>query len=80
MNWSTGQPTLLYSGARLSSLPAAPPSVDSMGFQGVLIPRPVFDAVGLIDEVTFKHYFGDTDFYLRAGGSGFPILVDTQRR
>jgi len=47
-----------------------------MGFQGVLIPRQVFETVGLIDALTFKHYFGDTDFYLRAAESGFPILID----
>ncbi|MGD0167501.1 MAG: glycosyltransferase family 2 protein [Gaiellaceae bacterium] len=76
MNWSTGQPTSLYEGAPLSSLPAGPLLVDSMGFQGVLIPRQVFDAVGLIDDLTFKHYFGDTDFYLRAAESGFPIMID----
>ena len=76
MDWSTGQPTLRYAGAMLSTLPSAPLSVDSMGFQGVLIPRPVFDSVGLIDNSTFKHYFGDTDFYLRAADCGFPILID----
>ena len=47
-----------------------------MGFQGVLIPRQVFDAVGLIDDLTFKHYFGDTDFYLRAAEFGFSIMID----
>jgi Predicted glycosyltransferases len=76
MNWSTGQPTSLYAGAQLSTLPVGPLRVDSLGFQGVLIPRQVFEAVGLIDDRTFKHYFGDTDFYLRAAESGFPILID----
>ena len=76
MNWSTGQPTSLYAGAQVSSLPGGPLFVDSMGFQGVLIPRQVFDAVGLIDDLTFKHYFGDTDFYLRAAESGFSIMID----
>jgi GT2 family glycosyltransferase len=78
MDWSTGQPTLLHAGAPLSTLPSAPRSVDAMGFQGVLIPRPVFDAVGLLDDFTFRHYFGDTDFYLRAAESGFSILVDAR--
>jgi len=76
MNWRTGQATSPYAGAPLSSLPASPLFVDSMGFQGVLIPRQVLDATGLIDDLTFKHYFGDTDFYLRAAESGFPILID----
>jgi len=76
MNWSSGQPTSRHAGARLSSLPDGPLIVDSMGFQGVLIPRQVFETVGLIDALTFKHYFGDTDFYLRAAESGFPILID----
>lgn len=78
MNWSTGQPTSLYAGAQLSSLPCGPLRVDSMGFQGVVIPRQVFDAVGPIDDLTFKHYFGDTDFYLRAAEFGFPIMIDCQ--
>lgn len=76
MDWRTGQPTSLFAGSQVSSLPPGPLSVDSMGFQGVLIPRQVFDAVGLIDDLTFKHYFGDTDFYLRAAQSGFPIMID----
>jgi len=76
MNWSTGQPASLYAGAQVSSLPGGPLFVDSMGFQGVLIPRQVFDAVGLIDDLTFKHYFGDTDFYFRAAESGFPVMID----
>ena len=76
MNWTTGQPTSVYDGMQLSALPAGPVSVDTMGFQGVLVPRQVFDAVGLIDDRTFKHYFGDTDFYFRAAESGFPIMVD----
>ena len=76
MDWSSGQPTSLYAGAQLSSLPAGPLRVDSMGFQGVLIPRRVFEVVGLIDDLTFKHYFGDTDFYFRAAKRGFPIMID----
>ncbi len=76
MSWHSGQPTSLYAGARFSSLPAGPLVVDSMGFQGVLIPRDVFDAIGLIDDLAFKHYFGDTDFYMRAAQSGIAIMID----
>jgi GT2 family glycosyltransferase len=76
MDWRTGQPASLYAGAQLSSLPSGPLVVDTMGFQGVLIPRQVFDVAGLIDDLTFKHYFGDTDLYMRAAKAGFPILID----
>ena len=76
MNWRIGQAVSLMAGKDLSSVPPGTIEADTMGFQGVLIPRQVFDRVGLIDNRAFKHYFGDTDFYLRAAKAGFPIIID----
>ena len=35
------------------------------GGRGVIIPREVFSLVGLLDERSFPHYYGDHDFFLR---------------
>lgn len=62
-------------GQRVSELPAAPFQTAEMGGRGVLIPRSIFDAVGLFDEKTLPHYGADNDFGLRVHEAGYNILV-----
>jgi len=45
------------------------------GGRGVLIPRQVFDSVGLMDEKGLPHYGADNDFYLRCKSSGYHLLI-----
>lgn len=42
---------------------------------GTLIPMSVADSLGGMDARCFPQYFGDTDFCLRAGKAGFPVLL-----
>jgi GT2 family glycosyltransferase len=44
--------------------------------RGLLIPRKVFDTIGLFDEKTFPHYAADYDFTLSAGRHGFKIFCN----
>jgi GT2 family glycosyltransferase len=44
--------------------------------RGLLIPRKVFDAIGLFDEKTFPHYAADFDFTLRARRNGFNVFCN----
>lgn len=46
-----------------------------IGGRGVLIPRTVFDVVGLFDETRLPHYGADHDFYLRCRKLGIPLYV-----
>ena len=45
---------------------------------GTLIPARLFRQLGGMDTLAFPQYFGDTDFTLRAGRAGIPILVCPQ--
>jgi GT2 family glycosyltransferase len=42
--------------------------------RGLLIPRAVFEQIGLFDEKYFPHYLADYEFTLRAAKRGFPIF------
>jgi GT2 family glycosyltransferase len=55
-------------------------SVDWFCGQGVLVPRVVFDKIGLFDANAFPQYHGDSDFALRAKKAGFSILVHPELR
>ncbi|MFS4416958.1 glycosyltransferase family 2 protein [Maribacter sp. 2307ULW6-5] len=48
--------------------------------RGLLIPRKVFEAIGLFDQAAFPHYMADYDFTFRAIKAGFTIFcsVDAQ--
>jgi len=46
-----------------------------IGGRGVLIPRTVFDAIGMFDEARMPHYGADHDFYLRCRKRGVPLYV-----
>ncbi|MCU4173844.1 glycosyltransferase family 2 protein [Carboxylicivirga sp. N1Y90] len=43
--------------------------------RGTLIPRAVFEKVGLLDELSFPQYASDYDFVLRASNYGFPAFI-----
>ncbi|WP_298487924.1 glycosyltransferase family 2 protein [uncultured Maribacter sp.] len=48
--------------------------------RGLLIPKIVFDTIGLFDRETFPHYMADYDFTLRARKAGFKVYcsLDTK--
>jgi GT2 family glycosyltransferase len=48
-----------------------------LGGRGVLIPRSVFEAHGLLDEQAFPHYGADHDFFLRITAAGETLLIAT---
>ena len=50
----------------------------SLPGRGTLIPRIVFDTIGLFDEKHFPHYAADQDFSLRAKKAGFNVLIHTE--
>jgi GT2 family glycosyltransferase len=52
--------------------------VDFMPGNGVLLPRAVFEAVGLYDEVNLPQYHADSDLVLRAARAGFRPGIATR--
>jgi GT2 family glycosyltransferase len=48
---------------------------ESLPGRGMLIPAAVFAAIGLFDEVRFRHYMADLDFSVRARKAGFPLVM-----
>jgi len=44
--------------------------------RGLLIPRRVFDSIGLFEEKMLPHYMADFDFTLLAKRKGFPIYCN----
>lgn len=46
-----------------------------IGGRGVLIPRSVFERVGMFDDKRLPHYGADHDFYLRCRKQGVPLYV-----
>lgn len=64
-----------HAGQKVSELPAAPFQTAETGGRGILIPRSIFDAVGLFDEALFPHYAADNDFGLRVHKAGHNILI-----
>lgn len=45
------------------------------GGRGVIIPRYVFENIGLLDEANLPHYWADHDFYLRSLKQGVKLFV-----
>lgn len=78
IDWKKGKNILIHTGMDISEVKHEVIDVDFLGFQGVLISKVVFKSIGLFDDKTFKHYSGDTDFYLRARKAGFKVVVDTR--
>lgn len=50
---------------------------DSLPGRGMLIPKPVFDQIGLLDAQHFRHHMADLDFSVRARKAGFPLIVSS---
>ena len=48
--------------------------------RGLLIPRPVFDTIGLFDENDLPHYLADYDFTLRARKNGFKVFCNYEAK
>jgi GT2 family glycosyltransferase len=46
-----------------------------VGGRGAIIPRPVLERVGLLDEARLPHYGADHDFYLRCRKRGVPLRI-----
>jgi len=66
---------LYKSGVRLDKLPEKSYRTDEAHGRGVLIPREIFKAIGLYDEIKFPQYGADIDFSFRAKRAGFSIFV-----
>jgi len=62
-------------GTRVSALPEEPFSTVSIIGRGGLVPRVVFETIGLYDEKRLPHYGADADFALRAWSTGFSAYV-----
>lgn len=50
--------------------------VDVVFGRATLIPVKVFSSIGNFDTLNFPHYYGDSDFFLRASNHGFTIIID----
>jgi GT2 family glycosyltransferase len=48
-----------------------------VGGRGAIVPRSVFDSVGLLDATNFPHYGADHDFYWRCRRAGVGLRVAT---
>lgn len=74
-----GFPTSLRLGKNVSVLgePRLLPTKLIIGGRGVLIPRSVFERMGMFDEVNLPHAGSDNDFYLRCRRQQVPLLIAT---
>ncbi|MBC3783959.1 glycosyltransferase family 2 protein [Spirosoma utsteinense] len=50
---------------------------DSLPGRGMLVPIPVFRAIGVFDDRRFCHHMADLDFSIRARKAGFPLLISS---
>lgn len=50
---------------------------DCLPGRGMLIPIPVFDQIGILDELHFRHHMADLDFSIRARRAGFLLIVSS---
>jgi GT2 family glycosyltransferase len=50
--------------------------VDTLPGRGLLVPRVVFEKIGLFDIKTFPHYWADYDFTCNANKAGFEVLIN----
>jgi len=67
-------------GRHVQELPDKPFDTADTGGRGILIPRSILNAVGLLDDQAFPHYGADNDFGLRVRKTGFRILVAPDAR
>ena len=78
-NWWLGRLTEVFHGRRLADLPQTPQPVAVADTCCLLVPRDVFDRVGLMDEAYFL-YYDDTDFVVRAADAGVRCLFQPSAR
>ncbi len=71
---------VLFHGAPVASLPAAPYPADWLFGMGTYVPVEVFDRIGVPDAARFPMAWGDLDFSLRAKRAGIPVLVAPKAR
>lgn len=67
-------------GTLVDRLPSVPYETSEAHGRAVLVPRAVFEKIGLYDEINFPHYGADTDFSFRARQQGFTIWIDPNIR
>lgn len=66
---------LFKRGTTISKLPDRPYTTSEAHGRAVLVPRNVFEKIGLYDADMFPHYGADTDFSFRAAKHGFLSIV-----
>ncbi len=66
---------IVKSGTPAAFVGQEPYLTDEVHGRGVLIPRRVFDAIGLFDEKHLPHYGADSEFSLRAQAAGIQMFV-----
>lgn len=64
------------SGTDIKSLPTNEYQSDVESGYAMLIPRDVFQKVGLFDAKRFPHHMGDMDFVLRARRHGYKVIIN----
>lgn len=63
------------SGASIEELPNKPYISSECHGRGVLVPKHIFEDLGLYDAIHFPHYGADTDFSFRAWAAGYSIHI-----
>jgi GT2 family glycosyltransferase len=76
IDWRRGGPFLHTRGEGDGGRLTEPFETECLPGMGVLIPRRVFDTIGLYDACTFPHYAADFDFALRARRAGFSLWIE----
>ena len=69
---------LYRSGVPVSSLPQSPFATSEVHGRAVLVPRQVFETVGLYDEIDLPQYGADVDFSHRVRKARIPMVVVPQ--
>jgi GT2 family glycosyltransferase len=64
-----------YYGCPLSEIPDTCLSSDILPGRGMLVPRAVFDCVGMFLEADLPHYGADNEFSYRAKKAGYDLIV-----
>ncbi len=77
--WGRGN-RVLFHGAPVESLPAAPFEVDWLFGMGTLVPRTAFERAGFPDGDAFPMAWGDFEFSVRCRAAGIPLLLDPRAR
>ena len=62
-------------GSPITAVPSVPYKTNDMSARGAMIPRVVFESVGLLDDSHFPHYGADVDFSYRARRLGYETIL-----